>query len=167
MDLKKTAYAQLVRYFEASNFHYDYREDVSAFELALTASGYMGDISLDINVSVIINEGLFLVIMKPSYCLPDSPRLDAIPEENRIKMVRLLNQINRTMYAGNFEMPEEAGIITYRQMVEHKDMVVSDAIVGVAISRGLDMIQKYGKIIGYIAMDVCSIEEAMQMVRNA
>ena len=126
----------------------------------------MGEISLEIYTSVILAEDSFMLLMNLNYAARTA-YLHNVTEKQRIEIPRLLNQINYRLIAGNFEMPEKSGEITYRQLVSHNGMVVSDDIVRFSISYGLEVIQKYGNVIARFALDTCSIAEAMQMAQDA
>ena len=150
MEYETSAYNAVIKELDRRQWRYQMNQEQDVIDIGIRLSGRISSVRL------------YIVFGKSGYMVSVSSPLRARPEQYP-DMLRLLNSINCTLVAGNFELKEANGEISYRFYIPHEQMRLSEAAVQQSLNTPLSTFEDWADSIVMILMDTGSVEDALQL----
>lgn len=150
MEYKTNAYNAVIKELDRRQWHYQMNQERDVIDIGIRLSGRISSVRL------------YIVFGKNGYMASVSSPLRARPEQYP-NMFRLLNNINCNLIAGNFELKESNGEISYRFYMPHEQMQLSEAAVQQSLNTPLSTFEDWTDAIVMILMDAGSVEDALRL----
>lgn len=150
MEYSTSAFNAVINELERRQWHYQLNEKQDVIDLDIRLNGRISSVRL------------YIVFGKSGYLTSVSSPLRAGPKQYP-DMLRLLNSINCKLIAGNFELKESNGEISYRFFMPHVQMQLSEAAVQQSLDTPLNTFEDWTDEIVMILMGTGSVEDALRL----